>query len=201
MGSVTDALPKEHMKKYLKALKAKKGFTLVEIMAVVALIAILFVIFIPRIGFAANKTKMTGVQVDMHSYQTALETTAMEHSGFQAIMDSAKGATDTATVQEKATALADAINSNLDATLQLDATGSATETKLAANKGHNDPWGKPYVVKYTAKVDATHPENITVTSGGPDGDPAKVTDNLTMTCEYNGTCKTFTEGFSVNMPK
>ncbi|MEG2199725.1 MAG: prepilin-type N-terminal cleavage/methylation domain-containing protein, partial [Anaerovorax sp.] len=104
----------------------KKAFTLVEIMAVVALIAILFVIFIPRIGFAANKTKIAGVQTDFNSYRVAMQTTAMENSGFGGSEAAAKTG----------------LNKVLDAELQL---------KPASAK--KDPWGNPYEAAYTNAPD------------------------------------------------
>ncbi|MEG1931415.1 MAG: type II secretion system protein GspG [Anaerovorax sp.] len=121
----------------------------------------------------------------MHSYQTALETTAMEHGGFKTAM---VGADDSA----KVAALGAAINSNLDKSLQVTVAGTAASPTVTPSADHKDPWGNAYVIAFAPATDT-----ITVTSWGPDGKTGA--DDLVMTCLYNGTCKTTTTGFSVDM--
>lgn len=62
-------------------LKNKKGMTLIELLAVIAIIAILFILLIPRINSAIDKSKISGVQTDLHSYEIAMRSYFMEHRG------------------------------------------------------------------------------------------------------------------------
>ena len=59
----------------------KKAFTLVEILVTVFLLGILFVVFIAKMDFATDRAKITGVQNDFRSYQTAIEQVAKENAG------------------------------------------------------------------------------------------------------------------------
>lgn len=132
----------------------KKGFTLVEIMTVVALIAILFVIFVPRLDFATNKVRESGLQSDFRSYQLAFEQVARQNSGFNTITDIKTGTP----TKEQAQALAKAINSYLDKKLQIEVNDSGEMTL-----GIDDPWKEGYIFKYDATNDAVY-----VISKGPD---------------------------------
>ena len=59
--------------KMFKIKNKKRGFSLVELMIVMAIIALLSVVLIPKIGFAPNKAKESGVITDFHSFEIALE--------------------------------------------------------------------------------------------------------------------------------
>lgn len=58
----------------LKGLKNKKdGFTLIELLVVIIIIGILFVVLIPRLNFATDAAKLTGVKTDFHSMKLTME--------------------------------------------------------------------------------------------------------------------------------
>ena len=67
-------------------MKRKKAFTLVEILVVIAIIGILFMFFVPRIDFAGNKARETGVKSDLRSFMLATEQVMCEQC-HQAIME------------------------------------------------------------------------------------------------------------------
>ena len=56
-----------------KVNQKRKAFTLVEILIVVAVIGILFVTLVPRIDFAGDKARETGVKTDFRSFELAAE--------------------------------------------------------------------------------------------------------------------------------
>lgn len=57
----------------MKLQNKNKGFSLVELMIVMAIIALLSVVLIPKMSFAPNKAKESGVITDFHSFEIALE--------------------------------------------------------------------------------------------------------------------------------
>ena len=59
----------------------KRAFTLVEILIVVAVIGILFVTLVPRIDFAGDKARETGVKTDFRSFELAAEQLMRENAG------------------------------------------------------------------------------------------------------------------------
>ena len=70
-----------HTKENEKRGKKKKAFTLVEILIVVAVIGILFVTLVPRIDFAGDKARETGVKTDFRSFELAAEQVLRENAG------------------------------------------------------------------------------------------------------------------------
>ena len=60
--------------------KRKKAFSLVELMAVLAIITILFTAYNSSVRFAADKTRMSGVQTDFREFFTAVELIGSKHS-------------------------------------------------------------------------------------------------------------------------
>ena len=59
----------------------RKAFTLVEILIVVAVIGILFVALVPRIDFAGDKARETGVKTDFRAFELAAEQILRENAG------------------------------------------------------------------------------------------------------------------------
>lgn len=138
--------------------KNKKGFTLVEILTVVALIAILFVIFVPRLDFATNKVRESGLQSDFRSYQLAFEQVARQNSGMKSF---AASATPT---EEEAKALAKVVNSYLDKKLQLTVNAPAQQGEAPTfSLDITDPWNVDYQFYWDYTNDAMY-----VFSCGPD---------------------------------
>jgi prepilin-type N-terminal cleavage/methylation domain-containing protein len=147
-----------NLKSKIQKMQAKKGFTLVEIMSVVALIAILFVILVPRLDFANNKVRESGLQSDFRSYQLALEQVARQHSGFDTFtkdVENDAGGTDTVTDQA---AIITSINSYLDAALQIT---YVSDGKFTIDM--EDPWSDAYRFLYCDEHNACY-----VVSDGPD---------------------------------
>lgn len=71
-GQVTPAKSGKMNKKGKKSPSVtKRGFTLVEILIVVAVIGILFISLVPRIDFAGDKARETGIKTDFRSFELA----------------------------------------------------------------------------------------------------------------------------------
>ena len=146
------------LNKMKKNLKNKKGFTLVEILTVVSLIAILFVIFVPRLDFATNKVRESGLQSDFRSYQLAFEQVARQNSGMKSFAESATP------TEEEAKALAKVVNSYLDKKLQLTVNAPAQQGEAPTfSLDIEDPWKVDYQFYWDYANDAMY-----VFSCGPD---------------------------------
>lgn len=63
----------------MRKIKKKKGLTLIELLAVIAIIAILFVLLIPQINSAIYKSRISGIQVDLHDYEIGVRSYLMEN--------------------------------------------------------------------------------------------------------------------------
>ena len=74
-----------------KKLGKKKAFTLVEILIVVAVIGILFVALVPRIDFAGDKARETGIKTDFRSFELAAEQILRENAGLGDFDDISSG--------------------------------------------------------------------------------------------------------------
>ncbi len=66
----------------IKSLKNKQGgFTLIELMVVIVIIGILVAIALPNFIGAQDRAKVSSVKANMHTFQTALETYAVDWGG------------------------------------------------------------------------------------------------------------------------
>ena len=143
----------------------KKAFTLVELLVVIAIIGILFVVLISKVDFATDKSKATGVQTDFRSFQLAVETVARENAGLATLVTvDDKGTPETADDVNDYSALAAALNKNLDPKLhvEIDATGKIT----MKNDTHKDPWKEEYTGQYLAGTDKKDRGAIVFYCGG-----------------------------------
>ena len=162
--------------------KKKQAFTLVEILIVVAVIGILFVALVPRIDFAGDKARETGVKTDFRSFELAAEQYLREKGGVSEVEDLADLCSN------------EAINLYLDGAMQFADTG-------ICNK--EDAWNQNYTVQLI-KPSGTgiNPNNgaIVFISNGKDSLKNKETDNYTLTVTYvDGQIETATTGFSSNI--
>ena len=81
-GQVTPAKSEKMNKKGKNSPRVtKRGFTLVEILIVVAIIGILFISLVPRIDFAGDKARETGIKTDFRSFELAAEQLIRENAG------------------------------------------------------------------------------------------------------------------------
>lgn len=117
------------LNKFKQLFKNQKGFTLVEILVVIVIIGILFVLLLPRLDFANDKARQSGVKNDFHQFQTASELYLKETAG-QNISQNG-------------------LNTYLDKAVQI---SGATSTAVAAvvvagDSTEKDPWGTAYKVE------------------------------------------------------
>ena len=168
-------------KKTNKKTDKKKAFTLVEILIVVAVIGILFVALVPRIDFAGDKARETGIKTDFRSFELAAEQLIRENAGLADFADVAELCGD------------DGINLYLDDALKFDTTGESAK---------EDQWNQPYTVQIMKDASDPNPNNgvLVFISNGKDSVIDEVADNYALAITYvNGQIETETVGFSSNI--
>lgn len=177
--------------------KKKSGFTLVEILIVVAVIGILFVTLVPRIDFAGDKARETGIKTDFRAFELAAEQTLRENAGL-AFVESGSEIEDLVTE----------MNMFLDPAVQF--TVESGKTYGTCNK--EDQWNQPYTV-YVSAENGENDAAITFVSNGKDSAAAitdvaadnkdssnKATDDYILTVTYkDGIINCWTDGFSTNI--
>ncbi|MBR0277681.1 MAG: type II secretion system protein [Clostridia bacterium] len=173
------------------AKKRKPGFTLVEILIVVAVIGILFVTLVPRIDFAGDKARETGIKTDFRAFELAAEQTLREHAGLAFVEDGKE-------IED----LVEEMNMFLDPAVQFEVSG--TDTFGTCNK--EDQWNQNYTVYVTAKH-GTNDAAITFVSNGKDSSNSvsavsaeTSNDDYILTVTYkDGIINCWTDGFSTNI--
>lgn len=161
--------------------KKKKAFTLIEILIVVAVIGILFVTLVPRIDFAGDKARETGVKTDFRAFSLAAEQLLRENAGLSKHDTLAK-----------ACAANGGLNLYLDPALQFSTTGTSNGL---------DPWNQSYIVQ-VAKPASGNANNgcIVFISNGKDSSLTNDADNYTIATVFiDGKIETQTRGFSSNI--
>ena len=160
----------------------KRGFTLVEILIVVAVIGILFISLVPRIDFAGDKARETGIKTDFRSFELAAEQLIRENAGLDDFDDVAALCGD------------NGLNLYLDDALKFDDTG-------VSNK--EDQWNQPYTVQVIKDATDTNPNNgvLVFLSNGKDSViDGTDDDNYALAVTFvNGQIETETVGFSSNI--
>lgn len=164
----------------------KRGFTLVEILIVVAVIGILFISLVPRIDFAGDKARETGVKTDFRSFELAAEQLMRESAGL-ADFDDVETLCGT-----------NGINLYLD---------DALEFKFDVENGlgvsaKEDQWNQPYTVQIIKDESDPNPNNgvLVFISNGKDSVIDEEDDNYVLAVTYvNGQIETETLGFSSNI--
>lgn len=161
--------------------RKRSAFTLIEILIVVAVIGILFVTLVPRIDFAGDKARETGVKTDFRSFSLAAEQLLRENAGI------AKHDT-----IAKACAANGGLNLYLDAALQFSTTGISNGS---------DPWNQAYTVQ-VAKPASGNANNgcIIFLSNGKDSSLTNDSDNYAIATVFiDGRIESETSGFSSNI--
>jgi len=165
-----------------KKSRKKRAFTLVEILIVVAVIGILFVTLVPRIDFAGDKARETGIKTDFRSFELAAEQVLRENAGLADFDDVAEltGAT--------------GINLYLDKAMQFGTTGVCAK---------NDQWNQPYTIQIVKPTGTDiNPNNgaIMFISNGKDSLLAEDDDNYALVVTFvDGEINSETIGFSSNI--
>ncbi|PDZ97078.1 hypothetical protein CON36_19620 [Bacillus cereus] len=118
------------LNKFKQLFKNQKGFTLVEILVVIVIIGILFVLLLPRLDFANDKARQSGVKKDFREFQTAAEGYLKESAGQNLTQDG--------------------LNQYLDKGVQVPTSSTAIATGAAAvsvASSGKDPWGTQYKIE------------------------------------------------------
>jgi len=161
----------------------KKAFTLVEILIVVAVIGILFVTLVPRIDFAGDKARETGVKTDFRSFELAAEQVLRENAGLGDFADTLALCGD------------NGINLYLDQAMKFDQT-----TAQCAKK---DQWNQCYTIQVVKPTGTgVNPNNgaIMFISNGKDSLITEDDDNYALVVTYiDGQIEAETIGFSSNI--
>ena len=167
------------MKNLSSKLRKRKGFTLVEILVVIVIIGLLFAIFVPRIDFASNSARETGVKSDFRSFELAAEQLLRENAGLSKCETVAK-----------LCAANGGINLYLDEALKFGTSGVTSQT---------DPWNQAYVVQVVGSAAGQNNGGIIFVSGGKDGAIDGTNDYAMATVYINGVISSATTGFSSNI--
>jgi general secretion pathway protein G len=172
---------REIAEKMKKGQNKKKAFTLVEILIVVAVIGILFVTLVPRIDFAGDKARETGIKTDFRSFELAAEQLLRENAGLADFADT------------DALCGTNGINLYLDKALQF------TDGTCAKN----DQWNQPYTLQVVKPTGSDiNPNNgaIIFVSNGKDSLIGEDEDNYVLVVTFvDGQIESETSGFSSNI--
>lgn len=163
-----------------KANQKKRAFTLVEILIVVAVIGILFVTLVPRIDFAGDKARETGIKTDFRSFELAAEQILRENAGLGDFDD------------VEALTGANGINMYLDKAIRFDDSGECAK---------KDQWNQAYTMQMVASSDGNDNNGaIMFISNGKDSTLDETDDNYALVVTYyDGQIESETIGFSTNI--
>lgn len=163
----------------------KRAFTLVEILIVVAVIGILFVTLVPRIDFAGDKARETGVKTDFRSFELAAEQLLRENAGIGEFCDASGNANITKLAGDNG------INLYLDKALQFD-DGVCAKA---------DQWNQKYTMQIIESDDGNKNNGaIMFVSNGKDSLITEDADNYALVVTFvDGQIESETIGFSSNI--
>ena len=169
-----------------KANQKKRAFTLVEILIVVAVIGILFVTLVPRIDFAGDKARETGIKTDFRSFELAAEQVLRENAGIGEFCDDRGDAV----IAELAGA--NGINLYLDKAIKFDTSGVCAKA---------DQWNQKYTMQIIESDDGNKNNGaIMFISNGKDSTLTETNDNYALVVTYyDGQIESETIGFSSNI--
>ena len=165
-----------------KVNQKKRAFTLVEILIVVAVIGILFVALVPRIDFAGDKARETGIKTDFRSFELAAEQLIRENAGLADFDDVSELCGD------------NGINLYLDKAMQFADDGTCAK---------DDQWNQPYSIQIVKPEGAdVNPNNgaLMFVSNGKDSLLSEIEDNYILAVTFvDGQIEVETTGFSSNI--
>jgi len=166
-----------------KNTEKKRAFTLVEILIVVAVIGILFVTLVPRIDFAGDKARETGIKTDFRAIELAAEQVLRENAGVSKFLDT------------QGLCSGNGINLYLDKAMQFDDTTTKSVKK--------DQWNQQYSIQLVMPTGTgVNPNNgaIMFVSNGKDSLMDETDDNYALVVTYvDGHIESETIGFSSNI--
>lgn len=174
------------MKKFLKLKNNEKGFTLVEILVVIVIFGILFTVILPRIDFASDRARETGIKTDFRSYTTSAEQYLRQQTGNNMTTTGFNSWLDDANVIP-------------EATIDVPQGAVGVVGELASK---DDPWGIPY--KFEFKDLSATTAQFELYSTGKSGGAADNTavdgtaggaDYVMVTYYRQGTIESCTKGF------
>lgn len=157
----------------------RRGFSLVELLVVIVIIGLLFMVFVPRIDFASNNARETGVKSDFRSFSLAAEQLLRENAGVSKHDTLAKLCSS-----------GEGINQYLDHELHFDTSGASSQS---------DPWNQKYELQLVLHTGAgANPNNgaLLFISGGKDGIIDGNNDYVMAISFANGVISSETSGFS-----
>lgn len=171
-----------------KKSEKKRAFTLVEILIVVAVIGILFVTLVPRIDFAGDKARETGVKTDFRSFELAAEQILRENAGLGDYSNVSALCGD------------NGINLYLDKALQFETSGASATSGTCAKE---DQWNQAYTIQMIKPTGTgVNPNNgaIMFISNGKDSLLNEDGDNYALVVTFvDGQIESETIGFSSNI--
>ena len=169
-----------------KKSEKKRAFTLVEILIVVAVIGILFVTLVPRIDFAGDKARETGVKTDFRAFELAAEQILRENAGIAKFCD-ASGDPDITKL-----ASVSGINLYLDKAIQFSGSGECVKA---------DQWNQKYTMQIIESSDGNKNNGaIMFVSNGKDSLITEDADNYALVVTFvDGQIESETIGFSSNI--
>lgn len=126
----------------------KRGFTLVEILVVILIIGILFVAFLPRIDFAGDKARETGVKASLRSYMVASEQLLREYAGFKDDTTLANNALELNKLLDASNRLKVTEDTTTPGKAIIDAEGTGKISGNAIKTNEEDPWKENYEVEF-----------------------------------------------------